>query len=119
MTLTRCPKCGEVFAREKFNICNACRTKENEKIDLVRRYVNHNPDATVPELERVSGLPHEELITLVREGKLTGIDVLKLVLSCEECGAEILTGRFCKRCSEKLSSRLSESLHDLKARKKS
>jgi ribosomal protein L32 len=119
MSLTRCPKCGEVFAREKFSICNSCRQKENEKIDLIRRYVNHNPDATVEELERISGIPHEAMMTLVREGKLTGIDVLQIVLTCEECGVEITSGRFCKRCSERLSSKFSATLGDLKARKKS
>jgi uncharacterized protein len=119
MALTKCPKCGEVFARDKFNICNDCRQKENEKIDLIRRYINHNPDATVDELERISGIPHESMLALVREGKLTGIDQLQIVLRCEECGVEINSGRFCKRCSEKLSSKLSASLGDLKARKKS
>ncbi len=118
MALSRCPRCGDVFLREKFDICNKCRSSENEKIDLIKRYIDEHPDANLEELTKVSGMDQDEILHYVREGRLLSEDLTSLEITCEECGTRISTGRFCRKCRERLSNAFSASLAELKIRRK-
>lgn len=105
--LTRCPRCGDVFARDKYEICPTCRARENEHIDILRRYAESQPDASLEDLERASGMPKEIILSYVREGRLLAVDAKVLKIRCEECGVEIPNGRFCSPCRKMLASKLS------------
>lgn len=118
MSLLRCPKCGEIFTKGKFPICPTCKQKETERLDVLKRFLVANPDASMDEIEKVSGFTHEEIIGYVREGHLSSQDFVQFSLACEECGAKILTGRFCKKCREALAGRLEAGLVSLKTKKK-
>ena len=91
--------------------------RENEQLDTLRRYTDHNPDATMDELERVSGLTAENIMNHVREGRLISMNARQIALACEECGAEILTGRFCRACKKELAERFAASVEELKLKK--
>lgn len=117
MGLSRCPKCGELFTRDRFPLCPACKVRENEQLDALRRYTDHNPDATMEDLEKISGLTHDQIIAHIREGRLISMNARQIMLACEQCGAEIMTGHFCRPCKTALAERLAASAQDLKVKK--
>lgn len=75
-----------------------------------------NPDATIEELERVSGIPKETLLEYVRQNKIF-LDSPALKIYCEQCGTEIYNGRFCNRCAKKLASQMEATAGRLKSKK--
>jgi ribosomal protein L32 len=115
--LSKCPKCGELFTKDRFPICPVCKTRENEQLDTLRRYTDHNPDATMEELEKISGLTKDQIIVHIREGRLISMNARQIMLNCEQCGAEIMTGHFCRTCKTELADRLAASVQGLKAKK--
>jgi len=119
MGLRKCPKCGKLFTKDKdrSSLCPVCKMRENEQLDTLRRYTDHNPDATMDELERVSGLTKTQIIGHIREGRLISMNARQILLTCEQCGAEIMTGRFCRACKTDLADRLAASVQDLKEKK--
>lgn len=117
MSLARCPKCGDVFTKQRFSICPACKAKENEKIDLLKHYIDDHPKATIDDLELVSGLTNEEITQYIRENRLI-VESQELKIKCESCGEVIITGRLCRACRDKLAEGFSSSLSRMKDRKK-
>jgi len=116
LSLARCPRCGEIFSKGKFDICPSCRSSENEKIDLLKHYVDENPKATVEMLVTVSGLKEEEILDYIRENRLIiESDVLKI--TCESCGETIITGTICRACRQKMANKFSAALDPLKRKR--
>lgn len=114
--LSKCQRCGEVFTAGKYPTCPRCRTIENEQLDYLKNYLMTNPYATQEELERVSGVPKAEIIEYVRQGRLI-MDSPALKITCEQCGVEITTGRFCRACNQSLASRFASVAQSLKSKK--
>jgi len=117
MSLSICPRCGELFIREKYEICNKCRTAENERLYLIKRFIDTHPDATIEELSKISGLEEDEILHYVRKGRLLSEDFSAIEITCEECGEKILSGRFCKKCRDRLAKAFEMSLIKMKMKK--
>lgn len=113
--LTRCPRCGDVFSKERFEVCAKCRTEEVQRLDALTRYLDAHPDATLGDLERVSGMPKEVIQTYAREGKLVGMDAAVLKVECEECGTAIPSGRFCPACRKKLAAKFESGIQQIRS----
>jgi len=115
--IAKCPKCGNIFSKDRFAICPPCKATENEKIDLLKHYVDENPNATVDLLQGISGLTEEEIMGYIRDNRLI-VESAILTVHCETCGAAIIQGRFCRDCREKLSKGLTSAADPLRAKKK-
>lgn len=116
--LTRCPRCGDVFSKERFDLCPKCRTEEVQRLDALSRFIETNPDATLEELERVSGMSKAVILTYAREGRLTSLDAAAIKVQCEECGAPITSGRFCPSCRKKLASKFESGVQQIRSYRK-
>lgn len=112
--LTRCPRCGDIFAKQRVEICPKCRQEETQRIDALSKYLDSHPDATIDDLERISGMPKEVILTYAREGRLVALDTAILKVHCEECGTEIHSGRFCSTCRRKLAAKFADGIHQIK-----
>lgn len=115
--IARCPRCGNVFSKDKFSICPACKAQENEKIDLLKHFVDENPHATLEQLQRISELTEEEILGYIRDNRLI-VESDALKVRCESCGTPIIQGRFCRECRDRLSKGFSSAAAPLKARRK-
>ncbi len=114
LMLTRCPRCGDIFSKVRVDICPKCRQEETQRIDTLSKYLDANPEATIDDLERVSGMPKEVILTYAREGRLVALDIAILKVRCEDCGVDIPSGRFCPSCRKKLAAKFSEGIHQIK-----
>lgn len=103
VNLVKCRKCGILFPRERGDLCPACRELENEALDKVKNYLDYHPEATAEKVAEKTGVEVERILRFAREGALSSVENVNIRFPCEKCGEPISTGRFCKRCTDRLA----------------
>ncbi len=103
--LTKCPKCGKLFARGNRPICDDCFKKDEEMFETTRQYLKENPTANMEILVDETGATKKQIMRWIREGRLDMVDGAGL-LKCSKCGKPIKQGRMCSDCATSLQSGL-------------
>lgn len=107
MEFSNCRKCGKIFNSTGSPICPECAKKLDEKFMEVRKFINENPSKNIAQVSEEMDVSVRQIQQWVREEKLLFSSESGVILTCEECGAQILTGRYCKNCKNKMSNKLS------------
>ncbi len=107
---TRCRKCNKTFDNRGIlglNKCPECISKSpylgDDRAQLVRNLVKDNPNISASEVVGLTGLSRSEIVDYVRVEILEFTKDSPAYLRCEECGAEIKTGLYCRACKAKKS----------------
>lgn len=103
MEVVNCPKCGRVFTRIKDTLCPDCLKKEEDTYNLVRDYIKANPNSTMTQITKDTGVSTRKINKYLRDGRLEVTSGISDFLKCMSCGVPITTGKFCRNCSSKLS----------------
>ena len=105
--MKNCAGCGKIFvALEGRKFCPDCMEKEYKLEEKVVNFVRDNPKSSVTEILKEIPEASEKLIKLlIREGRFEQVGV-KMSYPCEKCGAPIVTGKLCGKCSEALRTEL-------------
>lgn len=111
-----CRKCGKIFNyMGGAPICPACREKEEEDFQRVKKYLYENPGASLTQVSTELEISVEMIKRFLREGRLEiANDEGNLVLECENCGRSIKTGRFCPDCERNLASGFKSAASQMK-----
>ena len=120
MDLKNCPKCGKLFAKKtSHKLCPVCRDSEEEDFEKVKDYLWDNPNATIDEVHRETGVERETIIKFVRDDRLIaeGIEV-NFDLECKRCGEPIAKGKYCASCQRDLVNGFNPNKSDKKNKKK-
>ena len=91
MRISNCKGCGRIFnvlSDEQY--CPNCQKKMDEKFDIVKRFVEDNPNVPVETVAKETDTSYG--------------------IPCENCGRMIRTGRFCDECKTKLTNTLRSAL---------
>ncbi|MBE3519448.1 MAG: MerR family transcriptional regulator [Firmicutes bacterium] len=99
-----CQRCGKLFRYVGVPICRECQAKEEEQYAAVKAYLKENPGATVPEVNKATGVPVEVIVDFVKKGLLVIAGTGDLQPRCRICGKPIPAGQVCSQCLETLSS---------------
>lgn len=99
-----CQRCGKLFRYVGVPICRECQAKEEEQYATVKAYLNENPGATVPEVNKATGVPVEVIVDFVKKGLLVVAGTGDVEPRCKICGKPISAGQICSECLEALSS---------------
>lgn len=112
MDVRNCKMCGKLFnyMGSGRQICPGCVSKLEEKFFEVREYVRDHKDAGINEVAEENDVPVSQIKQWIREERLAFSENSQIGIECENCGALIKTGRFCKSCKDKLASGLSGSV---------
>lgn len=118
--MKNCAGCGKIFvALEGRKFCPDCMEKEYKLEEQVVNFVRENPKSSVAEIIKEIPEATEKLIKrLIREGRFEQIGV-KMSYPCEKCGAPIVTGKLCGKCSDALRNELQSTQLKAVAVKKS
>ena len=111
MNVMNCKSCGRIFnvlANE--TICPNCRQKADEKFQTVKEFLENNPNSNVDDVSRETGVSTKQIRQWIREERLTFAEGSIEGIECEQCGAMILTGRFCEKCKANLSNTFKNAL---------
>jgi len=107
LEVRNCIRCGKLFNYLGKPICNGCIEKDEEDFEKVKEYIYDHPKCSISEVAEAIGVSIRKITKFLREERLEVAEGSVGWLTCESCGEEIKTGRYCKECSGGLRERLS------------
>lgn len=111
MEMRNCPQCGKIFAYVRTNLCPACVQKDEDEFRKVRTFIAKNPGVDIVTVSEETGVDEEKIVRYLKEGRiLNSSPNTKINIECELCGVLIPQGRYCKACTEKLTSGLKKTI---------
>jgi len=107
MNIIQCSLCKKPFQSIGRRICPVCLEKTDKDFITVRDYIYDHKHANLDTVAEETGVSKQIIMHLLREGRLI-LDTPDGdgVLTCEACKKPINTGKLCKECAEKVSSRI-------------
>ncbi|MCL1821056.1 MAG: flagellar protein [Oscillospiraceae bacterium] len=109
MDIKSCRGCGKLFQYRggSGGKCPDCVREMDELFTSVRDYMYHNPRANIDSICVETGATVDMIQEWLREGRLIASEGSAVVISCSSCGAPILTGQYCAKCSNNFVSQMS------------
>jgi len=101
MELRNCKKCGKLHYGTG-RICSECLRKEEEKFELVKKYLKEHPDSALIRVSEETGVTVSEIERFLREGRLEVTAGMGDYLRCMKCGNPIKSGKYCADCGRKV-----------------
>lgn len=114
MDVRHCKNCGQLFQYDGSPLCRKCAKAMEEKFIEVKTFIRDNPYAKITEVSEVNEVPIPQLKRWIREERLSFTKESGVSLSCEKCGASILTGRFCRSCKDHMVNGLGKAYEEKK-----
>ena len=110
MEIATCRNCGKIFNHIRGQmLCPTCMKAMDEKFKEVKNYVYDHPSVGIHQLSKEMDVPTSQINRWIREERLTFTEDSAIVITCEKCGANILTGRLCEKCKKELVGGLSNA----------
>ncbi len=107
MEIISCKSCGRLFNYVQGDrICSACAKEMEEKFVEVKKFVRDNPKVDINVLSSEMDVSVRQIKRWIREERLCFTDESPIGLNCENCGATIKTGRYCRKCKDQMTTRL-------------
>lgn len=107
--LANCLRCGQLFVKVQQSICPACIEKREQDFGRCREYLRDNPETRMKELAGATGVPVQQIIQFIIEGRLIITTANpNLFYKCERCGNAIQAGRLCAGCQQQFGSEVQQ-----------
>ena len=104
--IRNCRRCGKMFAYTRVPICPDCEKLDNEDLNKVRDYIKAHPGTKMSKVSEETEIPMNQIMKYLRDGRIELVDAEDLILTCEDCGKPITSGRKCAKCMAKLGKHL-------------
>lgn len=112
MEVKNCKGCGRLFNYlQGPPLCPACVNDLEDKFQQVKEYLRENPRAQMTQIAEDNDVTVKQIRQWVREERLTFTEESQITLDCENCGAPVLTGRFCNKCRASLQNELNGAIN--------
>lgn len=119
MEVRNCRTCRRLFNYlGGQNICPECRDKLEKQFLQVRDFIRDNPTHTLQEVAEENDVHIQQIRDWIKEGRLELTKGSAISISCEKCGAPILRGRFCAKCSDKMANNLTNLIRGEEEKKR-
>lgn len=105
MNVKNCRACGRIFnyVAGPF-LCQNCREGLEAKFQEVKEYIRSNPGVGINEVSVACDVPPSQIQQWLREERLEVTENSPIFLSCEACGANIRSGKYCDKCKSYMIS---------------
>ncbi len=111
MNVTNCKGCGRLFnVLNNSKLCPQCIQAQEDKFQEVKKYLAEHPNASIDAVAQDNEVSVKQIKQWIREERLTFAEGSGMGIECEQCGKQILTGRFCDTCRMKISNNLMSAL---------
>jgi hypothetical protein len=79
-----CPRCGNMFCYSGIgpHLCTKCKELDEEEFNAVKDYVYSNPNATIMEVSKETGVRVIRIKNYLRDGRLMIPDTSPIFLNC-------------------------------------
>ncbi|MDP4179505.1 MAG: MerR family transcriptional regulator [Bacillota bacterium] len=109
-----CRRCGKVYNYIGNPLCPTCIQADDEDFKRVKEYLYKYPGAAMSKVSEDLEISVDKITRYLREGRLEIVgEEANIVLSCENCGKSIKTGRFCDICQSSLTTSLKKTATDI------
>lgn len=100
MGLANCKECGKIYMQTAAGLCPDCYRVEEAKEQKVAHYLQDHGQSSVSEVHEATGVSETTILKMIKKGRIIGNTALSY--SCEKCGKQIMEGRVCQECGNKL-----------------
>jgi len=115
MEVRNCKGCGKIFNQMGSTpLCPECIKAMDLKFDEVKAYVYDHPNCTINQVAEEMDVSTNQIRKWIREERLAFSDSSAVGISCEGCGKQIKTGRYCETCKQNIQ----KGFNDLIPKKK-
>lgn len=90
-------------------VCQSCKEAAEKKFQEVKDYVRDHKTASIPDICKDCGVEPKQVQQWIREERLIFADDSPVKISCEICGKQISTGRYCAQCKRDTAAGISEA----------
>ena len=96
-----CEECGKELIRQGLHkmVCPRCGKEYRDDFQKIKDYLDENKGATIIEIERTLNIDRSVIRECLREGSLETTTKGLNLLSCDNCGRGINTGKYCQSCA--------------------
>ena len=108
MQLVTCVMCGKLFQTIDKKVCPLCAKKEEEYFTAVKKHLKENPGIRLDDVVKQTGVPVSLMRIWQREGRLKVSNTDGMDLRCDRCGKQILQGKYCVACRDKMKNTLND-----------
>lgn len=103
MNVKNCSTCGRIFnSVMDIKRCPECRKGDEVKFKMIREYLYDNPGASIEEVSEQLDIDRTKILHFLREGRIETVGD-QMVINCEHCGTLITHGKYCEKCSRKIT----------------
>lgn len=111
MNVRNCRSCGKLFNYVIGPpICPSCKEKAEEKFQVVKSFIRENPGVSIQEVTQECDVDKAQINQWLREERLELSDSSAITLSCERCGTQIKSGKYCEKCKNEMTSGFQKSM---------
>ncbi len=111
MEIRNCKGCNRLFQHIGGPVlCQNCKNALEEKFTKVKEYIRENPHVSVKEVAEVTEVSIKQIKQWIREDRLVLSEPDADGITCEKCGTPICSGRFCKKCKNKMANNLTATI---------
>lgn len=119
MNVVNCRKCGRLFNHiSGANVCPSCKEKIEKKFQEVKEYIRAHNNCPMAEVCEACDVDPKQIQTWIRQERLQFAEDSPIKVTCENCGANIGSGRFCNKCKNEMAKSLSGAIGKPEAPKK-
>lgn len=90
--------------------CEVCDRMLDEAFVKIRDYLDENPGANTQQVSEGAEIDEKIILQLLKDDRIGFVS--GSYLTCEQCGAKIERGRFCKECQGMMKEGLGQMLTD-------
>lgn len=111
MNVRNCRKCGNLF-NYSFGpcICPACKDAQEAEFQRVKKYIQEHPNCGIKEVADECEVEVAQIQQWLREERLQFAEGSMIMLTCESCGCEIRSGRFCDKCKNNMANGFKQAI---------
>lgn len=104
MGLMNCYNCGAVFAQNVIDLCPTCYREEEKSFNIVYRFLQKrvNREATLQQIVEATEVEEDTIIKFLKQNRLRASQFPSLAYPCESCGKEIVEGKLCQQCADRM-----------------
>ncbi|MDE6387993.1 MAG: hypothetical protein K2L82_09330 [Lachnospiraceae bacterium] len=97
---TICKECGGILIFKGVGEykCEDCGHLEYDDYGTVRNYIEKHPGITSAQVSEATGVTQKSIREMLKEERLEIAPTSNAFLTCEICGKQIRSGRYCSRC---------------------
>ena len=111
---TVCKNCGGVLVYRGLGEYRweKCRTDAFDNYGKTRNFIEENPGASAIDIEKNTGVSKLAIREMLKESRFEVKEGVKSFLRCENCNAEIRSGRYCEKCENDIHLQIEKQQRD-------